>query len=223
MRLSHQVPELPEEFLVGCFVSGLRDAIKYDVIAKHPRTMEEVMWLARVEEEKLCNQKKGCKFTTSKGGTIPMQSGGGHGPKNTASSFHSNSPQLVKRLSPQELREKQDKGLCFYCDEKYVAGRKCKNQKILRLDIVPEEGAEETNSEDEGEVDMGPQPPIELSTHLMAGVVGVSSIRLIGKIKGKEVSFLVDSGATHNFIEPTTVKENWTTSPPHSDIPSRDR
>lgn len=36
--------------------------------------------------------------------------------------------------------------------------------------------------------------------------MGVSSIRLIGTIMGKEVSFLVDSGATHNFIDPATAK-----------------
>lgn len=28
----------------------------------------------------------------------------------------------------------------------------------------------------------------------------------MGKILGKEVSFLVDSGATHNFVDPTTAK-----------------
>uniref|UniRef100_A0A803NWQ8 Uncharacterized protein n=1 Tax=Cannabis sativa TaxID=3483 RepID=A0A803NWQ8_CANSA len=34
---------------------------------------------------------------------------------------------LVKRLSPIELRERRDKGLCFTCDEKYSFGHKCKN------------------------------------------------------------------------------------------------
>lgn len=40
----------------------------------------------------------------------------------------------------------------------------------------------------------------------MAGVVGIISIQLIGKILGKEVSFLGDSGETHNFVDPTTAK-----------------
>lgn len=57
MRLSHQILELPKEFLVGCFVSGLRDTIKYDVVAKNPVTMMEAMRLARVEED-LMNKKK---------------------------------------------------------------------------------------------------------------------------------------------------------------------
>lgn len=35
--------------------------------------------------------------------------------------------------------------------------------------------------------------------------MGVNSIRLIGRINGKEVSFLVYSEATHNFMDPITL------------------
>lgn len=40
----------------------------------------------------------------------------------------------------------------------------------------------------------------------MAGLVGVSSTRLVGKLVGMDVSFLVDLDATHNFINPSTVR-----------------
>lgn len=103
MKLSHQVQELPEEFLVGCFIGGLRDAIKYEIIAKNPPTIEEAMRLARVEEEKLSNQRKGFKGSFQRqnpsGGTT---SGGGgvHPSRLTGSTTipHSSSP--TKRLSP---------------------------------------------------------------------------------------------------------------------------
>lgn len=48
--------------------------------------------------------------------------------------------------------------------------------------------------------------PLEISFNAIAGVLGVSSIRLVEKINGKEASFLV-AGATHNFIDPMTT--NW--------------
>lgn len=52
------------------------------------------------------------------------------------------------------------------------------------------------------EVDSGAEGlgPIEVTLSSVAGVVGVSFIRLIGKIRGKKISFLVDSGTTHNFF-----------------------
>lgn len=126
---SHQVPELPKEFLVGCFISGLRDTIKYDIIAKNPVTMMEAMRLAQVEEEKSLNQWRGCKFFVQKGSNAPPSTWSGSGMKNHTSNPTTHS--TVRRLSPQELREKRYKSLCFYCDGKYRAGHKCKNQKIL--------------------------------------------------------------------------------------------
>lgn len=55
MRISHQVQDRSEEFLVGCSTSGLKDAVKYNVIAKNPTSIMEAIRLARVEEEKLSN------------------------------------------------------------------------------------------------------------------------------------------------------------------------
>lgn len=50
------------------------------------------------------------------------------------------------------------------------------------------------------------QASIGLSANSLAGVIGVSSIRLIGRMAGKDVSFLTNTGATHNFIDPITVR-----------------
>lgn len=47
--------------------------------------------------------------------------------------------------------------------------------------------------------------PIALTLSAMEGAVGINSVRLIGTINGKQVGFLVDTGTTHNFIDPRTV------------------
>lgn len=53
----------------------------------------------------------------------------------------------MKNLSPQEIHERREKGLCFHHDEKYTAEYRCKNQKMLCLEIMAD-----TEEEEEPEV-----------------------------------------------------------------------
>lgn len=61
IRLSHQIHGLSEEFLVNYFISGLRNAIRFELIAKRPTLIIEAMRLAKVEEEKAFALKKSWK------------------------------------------------------------------------------------------------------------------------------------------------------------------
>lgn len=188
---------------MGCFIGGLRDAVKYEIIAKIPSTIEDAIRLARVEEEKISNQRRGFKGPFQKqinnSGTIGAGVGSG-----SAAVPHTLVP--MKRLTPQELGEKREKEPYFLCDEKYVTGHECQHKKLFQLEICPKGSEEEPEWGFEEQEKGEPQSPIELSANLMTGVMGVSSIRLIGKIMEKEVSFLVDSGATHNLIDPATTR-----------------
>ena len=65
--LSHQVDRLPEPFLIGCFIVGLRDDIRLDVKIKQPRTLASAIGVARLIEERNLLQKK-----TATPSRIPM-------------------------------------------------------------------------------------------------------------------------------------------------------
>ena len=65
--LSHQVEGLPEPFLIGCFIAGLRDDIRLDVKIKQPRTLASAIGVARLIEERNLLQKK-----TATPSRIPM-------------------------------------------------------------------------------------------------------------------------------------------------------
>lgn len=58
MRLSHYVHGLSEEFLIECFISGLKDSIKYELMAKQPKDIIEAMRLAQLEEDRIMSTKK---------------------------------------------------------------------------------------------------------------------------------------------------------------------
>lgn len=58
-KLSHCVEDLSEKFLIGCFVTGLKDDIKLNVKIKQPRSLADAIGVARLVEERNGLQKKG--------------------------------------------------------------------------------------------------------------------------------------------------------------------
>ena len=49
---------LPENFLIGCFIAGLRDDIRIDVKIKQPITLADAIGVARLIEERNQLQKR---------------------------------------------------------------------------------------------------------------------------------------------------------------------
>ncbi|VFQ89741.1 unnamed protein product [Cuscuta campestris] len=57
-QLSHRVDGLPEPFLIGCYIAGLKEEIRYDVKVKKPKNLSEAIGVARVIEEKNNTQRR---------------------------------------------------------------------------------------------------------------------------------------------------------------------
>ncbi|KAJ8751836.1 hypothetical protein K2173_026032 [Erythroxylum novogranatense] len=198
-RLSHQVDGLPESFLVGSFTAGLRDEIRLEVKLKKPRTLNDAIGAARIIEEKNQLQRRS-NITPRTSTTTPKLPGSsGNGVLGPVPSQKSGIPNF-RRLSFQEAKERREKGLCFYCDEKFVPGHRCVRPQLFMIEdcneVPSEEPEEKTENEEEGEFRMP-----EISFHAITGVPNPQTIRVKGKLKGKEVIVLIDGGSTHNFIE----------------------
>jgi len=43
------------------------------------------------------------------------------------------------RVTPQQLEEKREKGICYNCDNKYINGHKCGEKKLFHIHCVEEE------------------------------------------------------------------------------------
>jgi hypothetical protein len=52
------VDSLPEKFLIGCFIAGLRDDIRIDVKIKQPGTLADTIGVARLIEKRNQLQKR---------------------------------------------------------------------------------------------------------------------------------------------------------------------
>jgi hypothetical protein len=79
---------------------------------------------------------------------FPNSASSGNQQSSTVASFskqpHSSIP--VQRISPEQMRERRQKGLCYYCDEKWNPAHHCKNPKIYMMQGL-ELQEEESNDE----------------------------------------------------------------------------
>ncbi|GJU57551.1 transposon ty3-G gag-pol polyprotein [Tanacetum coccineum] len=57
-KISHQVDGLPEVFLVGCFIGGLKEEIRLEVKLKKPRSLTDAIGMALLVEEKINVQRR---------------------------------------------------------------------------------------------------------------------------------------------------------------------
>jgi hypothetical protein len=117
---------------------------------------------------------------------------------NNCKEHRSPSPYLTQRtrMTPQQMDERREKGICFNCDRKYSKGHKCNEKKVLYID-----------SEGEEDQEWGPLEDLELEEitlmiycHELVNINIPQTLKIEGYIKKKKVSVLIDSGSTHNFI-----------------------
>jgi hypothetical protein len=111
--------------------------------------------------------------------------------------------------------ERQLKGLCYNCYDKYFPGHKCKEQNIFMaiLEDVSKYDVEAPPMVESPEpTDMIPpsnSPKVEsvISMNALTRFYAAQNLKLIGYIKHRKVIILVDSGSTHNFIHHCIAQE----------------
>jgi hypothetical protein len=113
------------------------------------------------------------------------------------------------RLTPQQLEERKEKGLCFNCDNKYSKVHECGEKKLFSIDCEEEEEQEQeqepSQDEDVEEIYSEEMTPT-ISCHALARISTPQTLKIKGYIKKKKVIVLIDFGSTHNFIHCKLVK-----------------
>jgi len=168
-------------------------SIQHEVRVYEPNSLEKAFRLARKIE---------CKIMATRKPTTHIYKDG-----------HLSTPRLSQptRLTPQQLEEKREKGLCYSCDSKYTKGHKCAEKKLFYIDCEEEEENEQESSKEE---DIQQEPTLEeeemsltISCNALGGITTPQTLKIEGHIKKKKVIVLIDSGSTHNFIHHKVAKE----------------
>ena len=222
--LSNKVDGLSKSFLLSCFISGLKPSIQHEVASFQPKTLTRAMALAKVQDQKLNLKKTPPKLFSPYPSLLPtpthiQPSASFSKPFNTTHSQPSNTNPAnktkpnIQTLSQSQIQEKREKGLFFYCDEKYSFGHKCKASVHVLITPDVEEGGEDDGlwedsddmqQEDQEMVTTGETTP-HISFHAMSGVFLPQTLKFRGVIGKLDVSVLIDGGSTHNFIQSRVV------------------
>ncbi|KAJ0101096.1 hypothetical protein Patl1_04621 [Pistacia atlantica] len=154
-----------------------------------PTSLKEAIGLARLQEKHHCKDRR--SFSTPNKPTTFV-----------AITPTKPSPSLKpQRLSYDEMKARRDKGLCYYCDEKLGPGHKCKTLTFFFL-----EGQEDSDiycSDDDSPV----SPPPTILLHAISGVQMPQTMRVTGTVANRSAFILIDSGNTHNFMDPSIAKK----------------
>ncbi|CAA0811245.1 Unknown protein, partial [Striga hermonthica] len=197
-RLACCVRDWPEDALVGAFIGGLKFDLAAEVRLERPDTMHDAMEVARRREDHLVATRRG-RADTRISDTRPT--GPSQLPARARPAFNTQpAGSLVRQLSPEEVKRRREKGLCFKCEEKFTPGHQCKQAFVIEVanpDDKEVEVEEEPPQEDEIEA-FNEEPKI--SMHAMARIRGPRTMRLPAWVKDQRVMVLVDNGSSHNFI-----------------------
>ncbi|CAJ2644785.1 unnamed protein product [Trifolium pratense] len=219
--LANCVYGLSNDALVDCFVSGLSNEIRRDVLIHTPPSLVKAVSLAKVYEEKYASNLKSQKSNhtnystnqpfTNKPETITRNSAPilNTPPTRPMSQFQKNPN--IKRISPAERQVRRDKGLCYWCDDKFSYTHKCPNRQLMLLqyDDNEEENVVEIPS-DSSDVAINTlettQPEHHLSFNAMKGNSSMGILRFSGTIKHIQVQILIDGGSSDNFLQPRIAR-----------------
>ncbi|GAU37387.1 hypothetical protein TSUD_22610 [Trifolium subterraneum] len=219
--LANRVYGISNDALIDCFVSGLDPEIRRDVLIHTPISIVKVVSLAKVYEEKYAsNQKLQKNNTTNYSTNKPLYNKSENTTRNAApilntsptrpmSQFQKNPN--IKRISPAEIQIRRDKGLCYWCDEKFSFTHKCPNRQLMLLqyDDKDEDPVLETLTQTTPITTNSPdtnQPEHHLSLNAMKGTRNMGVLRFAGSIEHIEVQVLIDGGSSNNFLQPRIAK-----------------
>lgn len=147
--ISNRLRGLSEKYKLSCFLSGLKDEIRLPVRMLDPLNLSAAYGLAKIQEEYVNNTKRnikpgGLEFDKGNfsgyGRQIPFRKQGGtdhnfsrreEGANHFSQNSKTNLP--VQRVSPSQMKERREKGLCYYCDDKWNPFHICKIPKLYSM------------------------------------------------------------------------------------------
>lgn len=190
----------------------------------HPPNLVATFGLAKLQEEYLLTSRRPLRSSSTS-----FSFGHQHSWGQTSSSSSPHVPQAsvplalpakaasglpIQCISPTQMKERRDKGLCYYCDDKWLPGHKLNSLRLYLmsgLKLPLEDTSKDVYYDSTDLVDSVPEFDVveckepEISISAISGSLGSKSMHLLGVLQSQRVSILFDLGSTHNFLDPTIL------------------
>lgn len=180
---------LTEEYILSCFLGGLKKDIQMMVRMFQPNSVQHAFALAKMYEA--INLGNGPdKFQRGVLGPIFMPS-----LENVPVTVPSK-PKQQRNITPTYMAEKRAKGLCYFCDEPYLAKHYLvhKQLQIRIIEINNEEEAIDVFVSGGGYHIQGAEP--QISMNALTTVAGFRTMRITSYYQRNPLHILIDSGST---------------------------
>ncbi|KAF2322338.1 hypothetical protein GH714_012409 [Hevea brasiliensis] len=127
-------------------------------------------------------------------------------PPRPSSTFSRN--QGTRHYTHQEFLELRAKGLCYKCKQPFHPMHECPNKSLRALIIGDDEekppdpdlGLSELDHPQIEVINEAHFNTMDLPFYSIGGISSPNTLKLQGRIRGTDVTVLIDSGASHNFI-----------------------
>lgn len=228
--LTNRIVGLSVDTSMCFFIGGLYDQLQNEVLLAQPVTYQQAVAMAKMYEQHQLQalevqrlslgrnvyQKSGGVATGSANAANQRGVGVGSKAVNTVApntggiTSKSATENIFKRLTTAEIKNKREKGLCYYCDAKYSREHKCKPSFCLLLDQDElQEILQGESDEDDEYVDVNAELSSlepEISLNAVEGEFHPKTLRVTGFYKKEAIKILIDSGSMYNFIRESVAR-----------------
>jgi hypothetical protein len=114
-RLDFRTEGMSDAFFRECFISGLKDEICDHVLMARPQSWVDATKISKEEQQVVSSKNQKTSFI----------------PRTKLVNPTPFTPLKIQKLTRAKMDERQLKGLCYNCDDKYFPRHKCKEHKIF--------------------------------------------------------------------------------------------
>ncbi|XP_062075982.1 uncharacterized protein LOC133780122 [Humulus lupulus] len=208
--LMPRITGVSDAMFLNFFIWGLKMDIRRELLLSKPVDLSDAMAKAQLYEDR--NEDLGGRrrvdtprttwyskptTTTMITPTSPM---GPYKPGTSQQPTQASSiaPLPIKKLSPAELKDRRDKGLCFTCDEKFSFGHKCKNRMLILC--ASEEDDTDTAMETTCN-ELEDNTEDEVSLNSLSNPLNPRIFIIMAQHGSEQLEVLIDTGSNNNFIQ----------------------